>query len=275
MALINKLTEIADAIREKTGGTDPIALADMPSVISGIQSGGGDIDALIDGSITEVTSNAEKILAYSFYQRTNLTKARFADAIVVDGYAFYGCTSLNEINLPKVTNFNGSYILSKCTALTSVNLPLATSAGSYSFRDSASLVTANLPCAESIGFSSFDGCSKLETVNIPLLKDVESGLFKSCVQLKMVDLPLVKSIASNAFYTCMRMTALILRSETVCTLGSTNAFTNCTAYIYVPSSLIDSYKSATNWSTYAAQFRALEDYTVDGTITGALDKSKI
>jgi hypothetical protein len=48
-------------------------------------------------------------------------------------------------------------------------------------------------------------------------------------------------------------------------LASPNAFNNTpiksgTGYIYVPATLIDSYKSATNWSTYAAQFRAIEDY---------------
>ena len=39
--------------------------------------------------------------------------------------------------------------------------------------------------------------------------------------------------------------------------------------------LVDSYKAATNWSTYADQIRALEDYTVDGTTTGALDETKV
>lgn len=48
-----------------------------------------------------------------------------------------------------------------------------------------------------------------------------------------------------------------------------------TGYIYVPRALVDTYKAATNWSTIADQFRALEDYTVDGTITGELDESKI
>jgi hypothetical protein len=33
-----------------------------------------------------------------------------------------------------------------------------------------------------------------------------------------------------------------------------------TGYIYVPAALVDSYKGATNWSTYAAQIRAIEDY---------------
>jgi hypothetical protein len=83
-----------------------------------------------------------------------------------------------------------------------------------------------------------------------------------------------------------------LRSETMCTLSNTNAFNYCyhilgtvnetynpnglkDGYIYVPRALVDTYKVATNWVTYADQFRALEDYTVDGTITGELDESKI
>ena len=32
------------------------------------------------------------------------------------------------------------------------------------------------------------------------------------------------------------------------------------ARFYVPTSLVDTYKSATNWSTYAEQIRAIEDY---------------
>ena len=73
---------------------------------------------------------------------------------------------------------------------------------------------------------------------------------------------------------------MIIRSETICTLSNKNAFSGSsvasgTGYIYVPKDLVESYKTATNWSTYATQFRALEDYTVDGTITGELDESKI
>jgi hypothetical protein len=52
-------------------------------------------------------------------------------------------------------------------------------------------------------------------------------------------------------------------------------------YFYVPRALLSDddatkdYRRATNWATYASQFRALEDYTVDGTITGDLDPNKI
>lgn len=44
MALTEKLTAIGDAIREKTGGTDLIPLANMPEEIRGIETGGGGME---------------------------------------------------------------------------------------------------------------------------------------------------------------------------------------------------------------------------------------
>ena len=43
-----------------------------------------------------------------------------------------------------------------------------------------------------------------------------------------------------------------------------------TGYIYVPSALVNTYKSANYWSTYANQIRAIEDYSNDGTADGDL-----
>ena len=62
-------------------------------------------------------------------------------------------------------------------------------------------------------------------------------------------------------------------------LGTVNATYNPAGakdgYIYVPRNMIETLSNATNWSAYASQLRALEDYTVDGTTTGDLDESKI
>ena len=41
MALTDKLTDIADAIRDKTGGTSKLTLEEMATAIEGIQAGGG------------------------------------------------------------------------------------------------------------------------------------------------------------------------------------------------------------------------------------------
>ena len=49
MALINKLTEIADAIREKTNTTDLLTLDDMPTLIASITTGSGGGDGECNG----------------------------------------------------------------------------------------------------------------------------------------------------------------------------------------------------------------------------------
>ena len=92
---------------------------------------------------------------------------------------------------------------------------------------------------------------------------IGSYAFHGCNQLTTLNFALVAAISGNAFNGCTALTALILRSDTVCTLANTNALTGTkiaggTGYIYVPSALVDSYKAATNWSTYAV--RAIEDY---------------
>ena len=95
----------------------------------------------------------------------------------------------------------------------------------------------------------------------------------------MVDFLAATYLGGNIFYGSRNVKTLILRSETVCDKQNSalyaTAIANKEGYIYVPRALVDTYKAATNWSAYAAQFRALEEYTVDGTITGALDESKI
>lgn len=128
---------------------------------------------------------------------------------------------------------------------------------------------------------------------------VGSFAFYQWASLKTVDLSKATTIRGSAFAYCRTLTALILRSETMCTLSSSDVFSNCNhilgtygaynpdslkdGYFYVPRALLSDddetkdYRRATYWSSssLASQFRALEDYTVDGTITGALDPTKI
>lgn len=186
----------------------------------------------------------------------------------IGAYAFAKCAALTEVDLPNVKGRTGISPIEAsafwdCTALRRVNLPAF---------DAVASATTNI----------FSGCTALEDITLPSLKNTAIGLFAGCSSLKTADLPIIASVAGNCFYNCRSLVALILRNtESVCTLANTNnaiagtPIASGTGYIYVPRALVDSYKAATNWSTYAAQFRALEDYTVDGTITGALDETKI
>ena len=109
---------------------------------------------------------------------------------------------------------------------------------------------------------------------------IGTGAFNKCTELTIVVLPKCSEIRPTAFTSCTALKAVILPGNEVCKLTSTNAFNitsipKGTGYIYVPAALVDSYKAASQWSTFAAQFRALEDYTVDGTVDGELDENKI
>jgi hypothetical protein len=89
--------------------------------------------------------------------------------------------------------------------------------------------------------------------------------FSYCTALSKVDFLVVGNIADYAFDNCSKLTTLILRNTSKVATLSSNAFypnliTSGKGYIYVPSALVDSYKAATNWSRYAAQLRAIEDY---------------
>lgn len=87
-----------------------------------------------------------------------------------------------------------------------------------------------------------------------------------CTNLECVDIGgNTCTIEASAFNGNSAMTALILRGNSVATLSATSAFTGTKIAIgfggiYVPSSLVNSYKTATNWSTYASNIYPINDY---------------
>lgn len=120
--------------------------------------------------------------------------------------------------------------------------------------------------ATSIGISAFYYCTALTSVDLPAATSIGNYAFYFCTSLTSVYLPVATSIGNYAFIYCTALDTLILRkSDTICTLSNTNALASTpiasgTGYIYVPAALVDSYKAATNWTKYADQIRAIEDY---------------
>ena len=120
-------------------------------------------------------------------------------------------------------------------------------------------------------------------------------------ELETVDfLSFVSIQGSSPFQDCKSLRSIILRSESLCPLSVFIGFSFSGAYhyqgtkdttynpdglkdgyVYVPRALLSDddetkdYRRATNWTALSTQFRALEDYTVDGTITGKLDWEKV
>lgn len=159
-----------------------------------------------------------------------------------------------------------------------------TSLRQYALRGT-DFATVRLPNVTTMATYAFHNCTSLVNIHLPKIATLSGYDFQNCRKVKVFDFPLLESIGVASFYGCSGMKALVIRSNSVCALKNTGAFTNSsivggTGYIYVPAALLSDtdetkdYRRATNWSTYATQFRALEDYTVDGTITGEIDPEK-
>ena len=132
------------------------------------------------------------------------------------------------------------------------------------FAEYYGLTKVHLPAVTTVGPKAFFGCADLELVDLPNALTIGAMSFYG-TKLSKIDLPAVTSIGMQAFLNCNVLETLILRNQsTVCSLETDDAlpfrFLNGQGYIYVPAALVDSYKAATNWSTYASQIRAIEDY---------------
>ena len=126
------------------------------------------------------------------------------------------------------------------------------------------LTTVNIPECTSIGNNAFNSCTRLTTIDLPECTSIGDCAFTKCTSLTTVNLPECTSIGNTAFAGCTNLTTIILSNNQVVTLRNINAFNNSpikngTGYIYVPDNLVDSYKSDTNWSTYANQIKPLSE----------------
>ena len=209
MALTDKLTAIANAIRSKTGGSDLLTLDEMPQEIQSIQTGGGSTEEWDDIVITS-DNNRPPITSYS----TNRTER-------IRAYAFYACSLLESIDCPNTVE---------------------------------------------IGQSAFESCNSLTEVSFPKATAIQTAAFQDCNSITKADFGSATRFTSAVFRRADSLETLIIRTTTgvascaSATIIASTPIANGTGYIYVPAALIEDYKVATNWATYANQFRAIEDY---------------
>ena len=116
-----------------------------------------------------------------------------------------------------------------------------------------------------IGRYGLSNCTKLTSVVLPAVQITNANAMLSCSALTKADFSNLQHIQHSTFYGDKKFATLIIRTQAVAKLDATSAFKDTLiasgkGYVYVPSALVDSYKSATNWSTYANQIRAIEDY---------------
>ena len=98
----------------------------------------------------------------------------------------------------------------------------------------------------------------IKTVNLPYVTSVGDSAFYYCTSLSQVSLPMCSIIGGNALWECSLLSIITIGYSGICSLTSSGAFngtqiTSSLGSIYVTASLVDSYKSATNWSYFSTQ----------------------
>lgn len=235
------LSNIASAIRVKNGSTAVYKPGEMAAAISNLPTGGSgggssdNEDSLIMDTLTNYeNTRVTKIREGCFYYSRNLVTASFPNATEIGQDAFLNAFNLSDVYLPNVKTMNGG--------------------------------------------NTFHGCYSLASINLPQLEVLKGWTFYECHNLEKVDLGNCHQFYMyDQFKNCKKLTILILRKNTVCQLfysPVTNPDNDYSAfkgtpivdqslgegYVYVPKTLVNEYKNATNWTVIADRIRAIEDY---------------
>lgn len=152
---------------------------------------------------------------------------------------FMYCTSLSSVTIPNnvVTFDTGSFY--NCSSLNNVEIPsgLTTMKGEV-----------------------FSGCTSLESINIPDgVIGVSGSAFGNCTSLEYVTIGTgCTAITSNAFDGCVNLKSVTIKALTPPhTTLSPFKDTNNTFKIYVPASVVNTYKNSTYWREFANRIQAI------------------
>lgn len=301
-------SDIADAIRNKDGTQNTYTPAQMPQAIEDIPSGGGmdeNFAKLLAGTvvgditITGVTdlSMTRISLGDSDGMNNNITGLHFPNLVswchgntnnaiksgglidMTNASSSARSARIQTLDIPECThlymgdprNMANNYYFGKLKTLNAPKLTLFSGC-----LRGCGLTALNLPSLTDLNVQAFlRDATSLTELRMPKLSITSMGNYYlyNCTALRIADLGRTYTINSAFMGTATSLEALVLRYNGTCSLNAASEFSNSpiasgTGYIYVPRDRVATYQAATNWSTYAAQFRALEDYTDDGTVDG-------
>lgn len=194
---------------------------------------------IIPGSVTSIGR-------YAFLQCTGLTSITISDGVTsIGSSAFAYCKSLTSVTIPdSVTSIEGNVIYG-CTVLIGITV----SSGNTVYHSTGNCLI------ETGSKTLISGCKSSIIPADGSVTSINRSAFLNCKGLTSITIPdSVTSIGESAFYGCTGLTEVDFSTCTdIPTLESSNVFSNTPSNlaIKVPSVLLDQWKSATNWSTYA------------------------
>lgn len=227
-----------------------------------------------------------KMGQYAFKGVNNLNLDKLPSELTfIDGNAFVNTSSsfgenINLTELPKNLSYIGVNAFQYCNnsnlkimdfSNINANKTIMTNSFSYNKLESLSIINNNDTYSLTIFQLAFTQNKQLKELTLEgniVFSGNTGSIFSNNTLLEKVTLKPISDLnlglPANMFQNDSALNVLIIDSETVQSLSNVNALTgtpiaNGTGYVYVNDSLVDTYKTATNWSTYADQIKPISE----------------
>ena len=219
MSVKETLTALADAIREKTGKTEPLTLEEMTAAVKTIGGAAENsiryvtVDA--NGFPTEIDASTMKQLArcqfsssvdaynsdYPLYSK--VTKITLSDEITeFPSTCFYRCTKLSELHMPASLKTIGRYCFTYCSALP-VSIPEGVETiepYAFSTMNNTGFTALTLPASlTAVRANAFRANSSLTAVTfLGTPTTVATSVFNDCANLTDIYVPWAEGAVTGA-----------------------------------------------------------------------------
>ena len=212
---------------------------------------------LLDLYINDLSSFCKIEFSNSFSSVFNGSRTKFyvnnsqvtdltipTDITELKAYTFYNAATITSVTIPStVTSINGMHTFGY-SGLRNVTVPSSVTSwnGNYTFVYCSSLTDATLNNSGNIGQYAFYGCTSLTGVTFG---------------------DNITSIGGYPFSDCTKLASMTFNSPTPPTIDSTSfEGVPSTCKFYVPCSAVNTYRTASVWSSYASRIVGFESCTI-------------
>ena len=283
MALIDKLTAIANGFRESRGTTDKLTLDEM-AVLAAETVGGGDTGEsklaqywgkTLEELTFEETQHLTAISASQFYEFHNLKTVEIATPIAdIRSNAFMNCENLETVRFSPDCHCKNilDYVFANCKKLKG-NIKMPNQIRRIyrnTFQACWEIEGVILPSGVTdIDEYAFNACRKLSSINaLNDIARIKTYTFSNCYELPEIIIgSKIVLIGSGAFLGCSSLESVTIyattppqiEADTFFASNSSGAVMPSTCKFYVPAESLEAYKTTTNWSNYADKIFAIEE----------------
>ncbi len=184
------------------------------------------------GTGAVVIEEGLKTISSSAFKNCKIKSVNNPSTLTAFGeYSFYGCTSLETVNIPEGIKTIPNRCFQNCSLLSPISFPSKLKTlGEYAFSGCTSITQITLPTTVTlIDDGCFSSCSSLTKININQLSitTLHQSCFNGCTSLNNLQIPIsVTVIESYCFYNCTSFSGTLILPIYLTSIG-VSAFENC------------------------------------------------